>query len=281
MENNVEESKDRIAIFGLGYVGLPFTAALANVGFNVIGVDIDNDRIEMLKKGNIPIYEPGLEETLRKNKNKIEYTTDSAYATRNSNSIFLTVGTPLKANDEPDYTQVDSCIEIIGKNLRKGRLIILKSTVPIGTTEEYIAPKLESLSGLKAGDDFYLVFCPERTIEGLALHEIYHLPKIIGGINKESSLKAEKIMKKLGGKVSIVSSPRVAEMCKLVDNLYRTTNIAFANELGMVCEKIGIDANEVASIVNNSYPRTNIFSPGLGADGPCLSKDPLILNMLR
>ena len=85
-------------------------------------------------------------------------------------------------------------------------------------------------------------------------------------------------MKKLGGKVSIVSSPRVAEMCKLVDNLYRTTNIAFANELGMVCEKIGIDANEVASIVNNSYPRTNIFSPGLGADGPCLSKDPLIFK---
>ena len=106
MENNVEESKDRIAIFGLGYVGLPFTAALANVGFNVIGVDIDNDRIEMLKKGNIPIYEPGLEETLRKNKNKIEYTTDSAYATRNSNSIFLTVGTPLKANDEPDIRKL-------------------------------------------------------------------------------------------------------------------------------------------------------------------------------
>lgn len=270
--------KNKIAILGLGYIGLPFTAALANVGYKVIGIDIDKERIDLLNRGEVPFYEPGLKETLEKNKEKIEYTTDSIYALQSADTILITVGTPIKENNEPDYTQLDSCIEEIGKNLRREQLIMLKSTVFIGTTEEHVAPKLEELSGLKAGEDFYLVFCPERTIEGLALHEIYNLPKIIGGINEKSALRAEKIIRKLGSNVKIVSSPRVAEMCKLVDNLYRSYNIAFANELGMLCEKIGINANEVASTVNDAYPRTQIFTPGLGADGPCLSKDPLIFK---
>ena len=272
------ELKDKIAVFGLGYIGLPFTAALANVGYSVIGVDIDKNKVEMMKRGEISIHEPGLKETLEKHKGRIEYTSDSAYAMANADSLLLTVGTPLNENEEPDYTQIESCINDIGKNLKRGQLIILKSTVVIGTTEEYVAPRLEKISNLKAGEDFYLAFCPERTIEGLALHEIYNLPKIIGGINRESALRAEKIMRKLGGRVTIVSNPRTAEMCKLVDNLYRANNIAFANELGIVCEKIGIDANEIVSAVNNSYPRTKIFSPGLGADGPCLSKDPIIFK---
>ena len=272
------ELKDKIAVFGLGYIGLPFTAALANVGYSVIGVDIDKNKVEMMKRGEISIHEPGLKETLEKHKKRIEYTSDSAYAMANADSLLLTIGTPLNENEEPDYTQIESCINDIGKNLKRGQLIILKSTVVIGTTEEYVAPRLEKISNLKAGEDFYLAFCPERTIEGLALHEIYNLPKIIGGINRESALRAEKIMRKLGGRVTIVSNPRTAEMCKLVDNLYRANNIAFANELGIVCEKIGIDANEIVSAVNTSYPRTKIFSPGLGADGPCLSKDPIIFK---
>ncbi|MEK6854744.1 MAG: nucleotide sugar dehydrogenase [Nanoarchaeota archaeon] len=270
--------KHKIAVFGLGYVGLPFTAALAHVGYKVIGVDVNKERIEILKKGEVPFYEPGIKEILEKNKEKIEYTTDSAYALKNSDVIFLTVGTPLDENDEPDYTQIDSCIKEIGKGLKKDDLIILKSTVVVGTTEERVAPKLEEISGMKAGEDFHLVFCPERTIEGLALHEIYNLPKIIGGINKESSLHAQKILKKLGSRTNIVSSPKVAEMCKLVDNLYRSNNIAFANELAELCEKIGIRSSEVVSTVNDSYPRTKIFNPGLGADGPCLSKDPIIFR---
>ncbi len=272
------ELKEKIAVFGLGYIGLPFTAALAHVGYKVIGVDIDEKKIAMLKNGEVPIYEPGLKETLEKNKNRIEYTNESSYAMQNADAIFVTVGTPLKDEGEPDYSQIDSCMNGIGKNLRRGQVIILKSTVVVGTTEEHVKPGLEKVSGLRAGEDFYLVFCPERTIEGLALHEIYNLPKIIGGINEESALRAERIMKKLGGKTTIVSSIKVAEMCKLVDNLYRATNIAFANELGMLCEKLNLDANEIVSTVNNSYSRTMIFKPGLGADGPCLSKDPQIFR---
>ncbi|KKT25440.1 MAG: UDP-glucose 6-dehydrogenase [Candidatus Magasanikbacteria bacterium GW2011_GWA2_43_9] len=248
------------------------------VGYKMIGVDIDANRIEKLKKGEVPFYEPGLKEGLDSHKDRIEYTVDSDYAVKNADTLFLTVGTPLLENDHPDFSQIDASIESIGKNIRPGQLIVLKSTVVIGTTEERVAPMLEKFSGMKVGTDFFLAFCPERTIEGLALHEIYHLPKIIGGVNKESSIKADKILRRLGGKTTVVSSPRVAEMCKLVDNLYRATNIAFANELGMLCEKMNIDAREVASAVNNSYPRTTIFTPGLGADGPCLSKDPLIFK---
>jgi len=270
--------KNKIAILGLGYIGLPFTVALANVGFKLIGVDRDTERIDILNRGDVPFYEPGLKETLEKNKDKITFTTNSSFAIQNADTIFVTVGTPVNKDGTPDYSQIDSAMELIGMNLKKGQLIIIKPTVFVGTTEDHIVPRLESLSGMKAGVDFYLSFCPERTIEGLALHEIYTLPKIIGGINEESSLRTAKIMEKLGGGIRIVSSPKVAEMCKLVDNLYRANNIAFANEIGLVCEKIGISSSEVVSAVNNSYSRTKIFSPGLGADGPCLSKDPYIFR---
>lgn len=270
--------KNRISVWGLGYIGLPFAAALAHVGYKIIGVDIDKNRIEMLKQGKIPFYEPGLRESLENNKSRLEYTHDTEYAMKNSDTIFVTIGTPIDEKNNPIYSQLDSCVDSIGKHLKKEQLVILKPTVTIGATEERVAPRLESLSGLKAGKDFYLAFCPERTVEGEVLREIFSLPKIIGGINKESAHRAEKIIKRLGGKVMIVSSPRVAEMCKLVDNMHRSHNIAFANEVGLVCESSNINALEVISAVNSGYVRNKIFRPGLGADGPCLSKDSYIFR---
>ena len=267
-----------IAIFGIGYIGLPLTAAFANVGFKVIGVDINQERVEQLKKGFIPLFEPGVKETLERCKDSIEFTSDPSYAMKKADAAFITVGTPLKDDKDPDYSYVDSCIEQIGKNLRKGHLIVLKSTVILGTTEEHVMPQLEKLSGLNAGKDFFLAFCPERTMEGVALQELYALPKIIGGINDESASKTKEIVEKLGGKVTIVSSPKVAEMCKLADNLYRAMNIAFANELGEVCRAGGINASEMVATVNKEFGRTNVFLPGLGADGPCLTKDPHIFR---
>lgn len=276
---DTNENKKCVAVVGLGYVGLPLTAALANVGYHVIGVDIDKKRLERLKQSyKADIYEPGVDDVFNKCRDCIEFTSDYGYAMGKCEAVFVTVGTPLKDNDEPDYGHIDASIVAIGKHLKKGQTVVLKSTVVVGTTEDHVKPKLEKISGLKAGTDFYLAFCPERTIEGLALHELYNLPKIVGGINKESGEEVAELVGKLGSKVSVVSKPRVAEMCKLLDNLYRSMNIAFANEVGMVCERIGIDANEVVSAVNSAYARTNLFRPGLGADGPCLSKDPLIFR---
>lgn len=274
-----KDAKKGVAVVGIGYVGLPMTAALANVGYYVVGVDVDEKRIkELNEKNETNIYEPGVYETLRKCKDSIEFTSDYNHALKKCDTVLITVGTPLKEDGTPDYNYLDSTLKSIGKNLRKGHLIILKSTVILGTTEHHAATELEKISGLKAGKDFYVAFCPERTIEGLALHELYTLPKIVGGINQESTERAANIISKLGGKVIKVSSPRVAEMAKLVDNLYRSMNIAFANEVGELCENLNIDAHEMVSAVNHAYDRTHIYKPGLGADGPCLSKDPEIFR---
>ncbi|MDP4039118.1 MAG: nucleotide sugar dehydrogenase [Candidatus Pacearchaeota archaeon] len=268
--------KQRVSVLGLGYIGLPLSAALANAGYKVIAVDNDSKKIEDLKRGVVYLYEPGLRETLASQKDNIEFITDDKYAIGNSDIIFVAVGTPLKDNLDPDYSQLNSCLKSIGENLRKGQLIFLKSTLFLGTTEFYALPMLEMLSGLKGGEDFYLAFCPERTSEGQVMHEIHVLPKIVAGINKESSDRAVKVMKKLGGQITTVSTPRIAEMCKLLDNLYRATSIAFANEVAEVCEKAGLNAEEVISTVNKGYLRTKIYKHGLGADGPCLTKDPEI-----
>src|SRR3989338_1301937 len=272
-------SENTVGIFGLGYIGLPFTAALASVGFDVIGCDVDKEKIRNLKKTyRVNIHEPGLNETFERFKDRIKFTTDEKELMNNTSKILVTVGTPLKNDRTPDYNSINSCIESIGKNLKKEQLIIFKSTVVPGTTEEYVAPKLKELSGLEPGKDFYLAYSPERTIEGMALYEIYNLPKIVGGINQESTNRAASVLEKLGGSVIKVSCTKVAEICKITDNLYRATNIALANELGMICEKNNIDAHEVVNAVNNAYERTKIFTPGLGADGPCLTKDPEILR---
>ena len=268
--------KQKVSVLGMGYIGLPLSVALANSGFEVIAVDLNREKIESLKRGKTYLYEPGLNETLANHKDKIEFVTDDAYAIQNSDIIFVAVGTPLKDGSSPDYSQLNSCLNSIGKNLKKGQLVFLKSTVFLGTTELYALPMLEKLSGLKGGRDFHLAFCPERTSEGQVMHEIHILPKIVGGIDRASTERAAKIMRKLGGKVLTVSSPRIAEMCKLLDNLHRATNIAFANEVAEVCEKAGLNAEDVISTVNSGYLRNKIYRPGLGADGPCLTKDPKI-----
>lgn len=268
--------KKSVGVVGLGYVGLPVVAAFAKVGCKVVGLDIDDNKIRGLQNTYQPtIYEPGLAEALQASKDNIIFTTDYGLLMRECHAILITVGTPVNEDGVPDHKQIDTVITNICRHLQKGHLIILKSTVIPGTTQE-MAAKLEKMAGLKAGKDFYFAFCPERTIEGLALHELFHLPKIIGGINAESTRQAAEVFKRLGGKIIEVSSPKVAEICKLADNLYRAMNIALGNEIGCLCESLGIDAYEVTYAVNSAYDRTNIFAPGLGADGPCLSKDPIL-----
>jgi len=271
--------KQKIGVVGLGHVGLPIVAALANVGYQVICIDVDREKVKKLQQTyEPPMYEPGLSETMKLNQEKIEFTVDYDYFMKECSAILITVGTPVKADGTPDYELLNSAITSIGKKLRKGQLIVLKSTVVPGTTENLVAPKLEELSGLKAGSDFYVAFCPERTIEGLALYELYTLPKIVGGVDAKSADRAAAVIRKLGGRIIKVSSPRVAEICKLVDNLYRAMNIGLGNEIGQICEKLGIDAYEVTCAVNTAYARTHLYRAGLGADGPCLSKDPQILR---
>lgn len=272
------KSSKVVGVIGLGYIGLPLTAALAKVGYQVIGIDIDENKVKKLSRYyKSSIYEPGLNETLKKCKNRISFTTDQPTFLKQCDAVIITVGTPIDGKGQPDFKDVDNVAETIGKNIKKGQLIMLKSTVLPGITRR-LALQIEKMSGLVAGKDFHVAYCPERTLEGNVLKELYTLPKIIGGINKESLSRGASLIKKLGGKILKVSSLEIAEICKCIDNSYRVVNITFANEIGDICEKNGLDSYEIVSAVNKTYPRTNLFLPGLGAGGPCLSKDPRILN---
>ena len=264
----------RVTVIGLGYIGLPLVAVLAKVGFGVIGLDINKKKIRRLKQTyRTEINEPGLNELLQKHRSQITFTSSYEEAIPNSKAIFITVGTPIDDQGKPDNSYLKQTFERMGKLIRQGQIIILKSTVSVGTTEGLAKPMLEELSGMKAGEDFYLVFCPERTIEGKAVEELSSLPNIIGGINQKSMEEAEKIISRIGGKIIRVSNPRTAEMSKIIDNCYRSINILFANEAGFLCEKAKISMSEVRKAVNDSYERNNLFGAGLGADGPCLYKD--------
>lgn len=268
---------EKVGVIGLGYIGLPLLAALAESGYGVVGLDIDTNKVISLQRTHEPgIREPGLTEALDCYQDEIEYTTNFAHLMEECNTILVTVGTPLGDKDIPDINSIHQVTVDLAKYLRVGHLIILKSTVYPGLTRQ-VAAELEDITGLKAGKDFFIAFFPERTIEGAALAELHSLPKIIGGINQESTDRAAAIVEVLGGKIIKVSSPEVAELCKLIDNTFRVNNIAFANEIGDICHGFGVDPEEVRNVVNDSYDRTKLFSPGLGADGPCLSKDPQIL----
>ena len=270
---------DKIGVFGLGYVGLPLVASLASVGFDVVGVDINEAKVRKLQESGAPdFYELGLAEVLAKYGSHISFTVSHQEAMMECHTIIVTVGTDLKADGTPNMDGLTCLRDSIAPHLGRGHLLILKSTVPIGTTRT-IAADLEQISGLVAGQDFLVAYSPERTIEGHALHELRFLPKIIGGLNAESAERARVVLGRLGGGTKVVSSPEVAEMCKLVDNTYRAVNIAFANEIGGMCETMGIDSYELVSVINDGYDRTSLFQAGLGAGGPCLSKDPTVLAL--
>lgn len=268
----------RVGVVGLGYVGQPLVATLASVGYAVIGMDINEQLVARLAATYQPtIYEPGLTEAFARYRDRISFTASYEVLMRDSEAICITVGTPLDGGNGSELSSVNAVATKLGSHLRPGHIIILRSTVSPGTTGR-LAASLEAISGLRAGHDFFVSFTPERTIEGVALYELSTLPVIVGGINAESTQRTVEIFQRVVNKVIPVSSPLVAELCKLSDNMYRALNIAFANELGELCERIQVDAYEVVQAVNSAYPRTNIFRPGLGAGGPCLSKDPLILR---
>ena len=267
----------RVGVVGLGYIGLPLVAAFASRGLQVTGLDIDAERVTLLNAGgSLPIHEPGVAETLSAHAGLISYTTSYDHLTANADVIFVTVGTPFSAEFGPDLSQIERMTAALAEAMRPGLTICLKSTVPPGTTR-VVARRIEEISGLREGADFWVAFCPERTIEGRALEELLSLPNIVGGISIDASARVAEVVRVLSGHVVTVDSPEVAEVCKLVDNSYRALAIAFANEVGGVCEQLGIDQHAVRDAVMEGYSRTQLFKTGLGAGGPCLSKDPPVL----
>lgn len=260
----------KICVIGIGYIGLPTAAMFAKYGYKVIGVDIKEDVVEELNKGNILIEEPNLKELIKDmvlNKQLKGSTTPCE-----SDVFIIAVPTPIDKEKKSDLSYVkDACNSII-PYLKKGNLVVLESTSPIGTTNEIIKPILES-AGFIVGEDIYLGYCPERVIPGNILNELESNDRLIGGINEISSTKIKNLYLKFVKGNIYLTDTKTAEICKLMENTYRDVNIALANELAIICNELEIDVWDVIKFCNK-HPRVNIHSPGPGVGGHCLAVDP-------
>lgn len=268
----------RIHVIGLGYTGQTLAAVLADVGYTVYGSDIDENVLRFLKEGKSHILEKNLSTLIRKHLNKSLFVSKPhELKTNQINAHIVCVHTPVdKVTKKPDLEAVKSAFIEIRDILKGGQLVILRSTVPVETTRNFVKPILEE-SGLKAGEDFYLVYAPERTMQGAALEELRTLPQIIGGVNEASVNEAIKIFRRVTPIINCVSSLEVAELIKLIDNSYRDLRFAYAQEIGNYCKEIGLNAFEMINAANLGYPRNNIPVPSPGIGGVCLNKDPYIL----
>ncbi len=264
-----------IVIFGTGRVGLPLGLVFAEHGQNVIGVDIDENRVETIRKGVMPFIEHGAEHLLKKHINKaFNVTTDSGEAVIKSEVIIFTLGTPVDEHINPVFTQIENALLGITPHLRKGQLLILRSTVSPGTTE-YIKRFIEKETKFIIGKDFFLAFCPERIAEGFSIQELPEIPQIIGAMDRESAAKAEQVFRTFNSRI-LHSDAKSAELAKIFTNMYRYINFAIANEFMMIADTHGRDIYDIIELVNRDYKRGGLKQPGLTA-GPCLFKDGFFL----
>lgn len=261
-----------VGVVGLGYVGLTLATVLAEVGNRVMGVERRQEIVDLTNAGTPHFSETGLPEALGRvtrsggltvRQTLLEDTTCDVY--------IITVGTPLDSAGVARLDMIEAATREVASNMRDGALIILRSTVKIGTTREVVSPILEA-----TGKNFSIAMCPERTLEGRALQELRELPQIVGADDQAVADRAAGVFRKLTSSIVQVSSPEAAEILKLVDNTYRDVRFAFANEVARVCDSYGVNAFEVITSGKLGYERTNVPLPGL-VGGPCLEKDPHIL----
>lgn len=274
----MDTDRKNIVIMGMGYVGLTLSVILAKAGFKVYGIEKNKEVVSRLRKGDPHFHEKGLNILLQKSISDKSLEIYEEIPNKSIDVFIISVGTPLKKDSkEPNLEHIQNVLSDVGKTMKKGSLIVLRSTIPVGLSRTIAIPTLEKVSGLKAGKDFYFVFAPERTIEGKALTELESNSQIIGGFDEKSVSLASDIFHKITHTVVCVSSLESAEIIKLMDNTYRDVRFAYSNEVAMICEKIGVDATEVIKAANVHYPRNNIPFPSPGVGGACLSKDPYIM----
>jgi UDP-N-acetyl-D-mannosaminuronic acid dehydrogenase len=265
----MKNEKPSVVMMGLGYIGLPTAALIASKGLQVTGVDIREEVVDTINKGEIHIVEPDLDglvhHAVKKGLLKASMIAEEA-------DVFLiAVPTPFKGEYKPDISFVEKAIDAIIPVLKEENLIIIESTSPVGTTEkmlQFILDKRPDLEG-----KLYMAYCPERVLPGNIMHELEKNDRAIGGINEESTQKSINFYKYFVKGELHKTNARTAEMCKLVENASRDGQIAFANELSMICDKAGIDVWELIRLANK-HPRVNILQPGTGVGGHCIAVDP-------
>ena len=280
LENKIANKTARVAVVGLGYVGLPLATELAREGFPVTGVDIDSRKIEKLNKGVSYIPDVASKDIKQLVGKKKFAATSDFDELQNVDVIFICVPTPFDEMKAPDLSPVISATKSIAPRLRAGQLVILQSTTYPGTTEEVCLPILET-SGLKAGKDFHLAFSPERIDPGATSSQgwnVKNTPKTLGGLTPRCTALAKALLVHLTPEVFVVSSPRAAEMSKLLENIFRSVNIALVNELALLSERMGIDFWEVIDAAKTKPFGYMAFYPSAGVGGHCIPVDPYYLS---
>lgn len=270
-------SFETISVIGLGYIGLPTAAAFASRKKSVIGVDVNQHAVDTINKGQIHIVEPDLDKVV---KQAVEEGHLKAYTTpQPADAYLIAVPTPFKGEHEPDLAYVEAAARSIAPVLKKGDLIILESTSPVGSTEKMAEWLAESRPDLtfphQQGEDadIDIAYCPERVLPGQVMIELIRNDRVVGGMNRKSSERASELYKIFLEGECVITNARTAEMCKLTENSFRDVNIAFANELSLICADQDINVWELISLANR-HPRVNILQPGPGVGGHCIAVDP-------
>ncbi len=276
LKQKISLKKAKIGVIGLGYVGLPLAISFSRVGFTVLGLDKNNARVKRIREGKNYNEDVSIEEIAKLQKKKKFIASCDLSLLSSVDVVFICVPTPLKRRYTPDISYILSSAKTIRSYIKKGTLVVLESTTYPGTTEELILPRLEQ-GGLKAGKDFFLAFSPERIDPGNKKYPVTKIPKIVGGIDKASSILARDLYKKIIKNVHVVSSPKAAEMVKLLENSFRLINISWINELAMMCNKMDVDIWEVIQGAKTKPFGFMPFYPGLGVGGHCIPDDPLYL----
>jgi UDP-N-acetyl-D-glucosamine dehydrogenase len=275
LKQRLASDRATVGVIGLGYVGLPLGLTMAEAGKRVIGLDVDAAKVEKLAAGKSYIRHIG-DERIAAARDRFEATTDFS-ALRSCDAVIVCVPTPLSEGREPDLSYVSATAESIAKHLRRGQLVVLESTTYPGTTEEVVKPILES-TGLRVGEDFHLAFSPEREDPGNERYSTKTIPKLVGGLTKGCGEVAGALYRSFLEKVVVVSDARVAEAAKLLENIYRSINIALVNELKMLFERMGIDVWEVIEAAATKPFGFTPFYPGPGLGGHCIPIDPFYLT---
>lgn len=274
----IHDKTAEVAVIGLGYVGLPLAVEKAKAGYKTVGFDIQESKVKMVNEGHNyigDVVNAELEDLVKKG--LLSATTDFSIV-KDVDFIAICVPTPLDKYQQPDISYVKSSTIEISKHLKKGSIVVLESTTYPGTTEELILPILEEGSGLKCGEDFFLAYSPERVDPGNKLYKTKNTPKVVGGVGKDSTEVAAAMYRSvLNGCVHEVSSPKVAEMEKLLENTYRNINIGLANEMAIICDKMGISVWEVIDAAKTKPYGFQAFYPGPGLGGHCIPLDPYYL----
>jgi len=275
--NRIQNRSARVGVVGLGYVGLPLAVEFAKNGFQTVGIDLDASKIQAISRGTSYIGDVSSEDVRALTASGRLSASTNFGVVASLDTINICVPTPLRKTKDPEMSYVVSAVQAVAAHLHPGMLIVLESTTYPGTTEEVVQPILEE-SGLKAGVDFFLAFSPERVDPGNPTFNTHNVPKIVGGMTPACSTLAQALYGAAIETVIPVSSPRVAEMVKLLENTFRSVNISLANEMALMCEKLGVDVWEVVNGAKSKPFGFMPFYPGPGLGGHCIPIDPFYLS---